>query len=144
MTFEQSALFALFAVLFGFLIWGRFRYDLVAFTALLIAVIAGFVDPQEAFQGFGHPAVVIIALVLVVSRGLTNSGAVEMIARYVLKPDRGLSLHISVMAAVGAVLSAIINNVAALALLMTLDIDAAKKANRAISLTLMPLSFGTI
>lgn len=144
MTIDQILLFSLFGILFGFLIWGRFRYDLVAFTALLVAVVAGFVTPQAAFAGFGHPAVVIIALVLIVSRGLTNSGAVELVARYVVQPDRTLSLHISIMAFVGAVLSAIINNVAALALLMTLDIDAAKKAKRAVSLSLMPLSFGTI
>ncbi|MEP3524233.1 MAG: SLC13 family permease [Hyphomicrobiales bacterium] len=144
MTIDQILLFSLFGILFGFLVWGRFRYDLVAFTALLIAVLAGFVSPKEAFEGFGHPAVVIIALVLIVSRGLTNSGAVELIARFVVQPDRKLSLHISIMAFVGAILSAIINNVAALALLMTLDIDAAKKAKRAVSLSLMPLSFGTI
>lgn len=144
MTADQILLFALFGILFAFLIWGRFRYDLVAFTALIVAVVAGFVNPKEAFEGFGHPAVVIIALVLIVSRGLINSGAVELIARFVVQPNRRLSLHISVMASVGAILSAIINNVAALALLMTLDIDAAKKAKRAISLTLMPLSYGTI
>lgn len=144
MTTDQIMLFGLFGLLFGFLIWGKIRYDLVAFAALLIAVLAGFIEAKEAFYGFGHPAVVIIALVLIVSRGLMNSGAVELIARYVVNPERSLSLHISIMSIAGALLSAIINNVAALALLMTLDIDAAKKAKRAVSLSLMPLSFGTI
>lgn len=144
MTGDQIALFALFGVLFAFLIWGRVRYDLVAFTALLIAVFAGYVAPADAFAGFGHPAVVIIALVLIVSRGLVNSGAVELIARFVVAPDRALPTHISIMAVAGAALSAVINNVAALALLMTLDMDVARKAKRAVSLTLMPLSFATI
>ncbi|MEZ5912131.1 MAG: SLC13 family permease [Paracoccaceae bacterium] len=124
--------------------WGRFRYDLVAFAALMVAVLAGFVHPEEAFAGFGHPAVVIVALVLVISRGLTNSGAVELIGRRLLSPDRGLPGHISVMAVAGAAMSALMNNVAALALLMTLDIEAAQKARRAASLSLMPLSFATI
>lgn len=144
MTTDQMALFGLFAALFGFLVWGRVRYDLVAFAALLIAVFAGYVAPADAFAGFGHPAVVIIALVLIVSRGLVNSGAVELIARFVVAPDRPLPVHISIMAVAGAALSAIINNVAALALLMTLDMDVAKKAKRAVSLSLMPLSFATI
>ncbi|MGB3277624.1 MAG: SLC13 family permease [Pseudorhodobacter sp.] len=144
MTTEQAMLFAVFAVLFGMLIWGRFRYDLVAFVALLVTVLLGLIDPAQAFEGFGHPAVVIIALVLIVSRGLMNSGAVELIARFVTNPDRSLPVHISVMAVAGAALSAVINNVAALALLMTLDMDAARKAKRAVSLSLMPLSFGTI
>ncbi|WP_349363538.1 MAG: SLC13 family permease [Roseitalea porphyridii] len=144
MTGDQIFLFALFGVLFAFLVWGRVRYDLVAFTALLIAVFAGHVEPDAAFAGFGHPAVVIIALVLIVSRGLVNSGAVEWIARFVVAPDRPVPVHISVMAVVGAALSAVINNVAALALLMTLDMDVARKAKRAVSMTLMPLSFATI
>ncbi|QBK29560.1 SLC13 family permease [Roseitalea porphyridii] len=144
MTGDQILLFALFGVLFAFLVWGRVRYDLVAFTALLIAVFAGHVEPDAAFAGFGHPAVVIIALVLIVSRGLVNSGAVELIARFVVAPDRPVPVHISVMAVVGAALSAVINNVAALALLMTLDMDVARKAKRAVSMTLMPLSFATI
>jgi hypothetical protein len=144
MTTDQIMLFGILVVLFGLLVWGRFRYDLVAFVALLVTVMAGLIAPEDAFHGFGHPAVVIIALVLIVSRGLMNSGAVEMIARYVTRPDRAVPVHIGIMAVVGAVLSAIINNVAALALLMSLDMDAARKAKRAVSLTLMPLSFGTI
>ena len=140
MTTDQIMLFAILIVLFAMLVWGRFRYDLVAFVALLVTVLAGLIAPEEAFHGFGHPAVVIIAL----SRGLMNSGAVEFIARFVTSPDRALPTHIGIMAVAGAVLSAIINNVAALALLMSLDMDAARKAKRAVSLTLMPLSFGTI
>ena len=119
-TTDQIFLFGLFGLLFAMLVWGRVRYDLVAFAALLVAVFAGHVAPDAAFAGFGHPAVVIIALVLIVSRGLVNSGAVELIARFVVAPDRALPVHISVMAVAGAALSAVINNVAALALLITL------------------------
>jgi len=144
MTSDQIFLFTLFAAVFALLIWGRIRYDLVAFTALVIAAISGFVTPAEAFTGFGHPAVVIIALVLIVSRGLLNSGAVEMIAGLVLSSNRPLPLHIGIMSVVGAALSAVINNVAALALLMSLDMEAAEKAKRAAALSLMPLSFATI
>ena len=144
MTTDQIQLFVLFGLVFAFLIWGRVRYDLVAFLALMIAVLMGLVDSHAAFEGFGHPAVVIIALVLIVSRGLINSGAVELIGRWVSSPGRKLPTHISIMAIVGAGLSAVINNVAALALLMNLDMEAARKAKRAVSLSLMPLSFGTI
>lgn len=144
MTGEQIFLFALFGATFAFFVWGRVRYDLVAFSALLIAVAAGHIEPESAFEGFGHPAVIIIALVLIVSRGLVNSGAVERIARLVVAPDRAVPGHIGVMAVVGAALSAVINNVAALALLMPLDLEAAAKAKRAAALTLMPLSFATI
>ena len=144
MTGEQIFLFVLLAAVFGMLVWGRIRYDLVAFAALIIAVAGGVVPAHDAFTGFGHEAVVIIALVLIVSRAMLNSGAVELIAQYVVSPDRSLPVHISVMSLVGAALSAVINNVAALVILMTLDIETAKKAKRAVSLSLMPLSFATI
>lgn len=144
MTTDQMLLFGILILLFANLVWGRFRYDLVAFVALLATVLLGLIDYGQAFSGFGHPAVVIIALVLIVSRGLMNSGAVELIARVVTRPGRALPAHIGIMAVAGAALSAVINNVAALALLMSLDMDAARKAKRAVSVTLMPLSFGTI
>lgn len=144
MTGDQIFLFGLLGAVFAMLVWGRVRYDLVAFSALIIAVAGGVVDPHDAFEGFGHEAVVIIALVLIVSRAMLNSGAVELIAQFVVSPDRSLPVHISVMSVVGAALSAVINNVAALVILMTLDIETAKKAKRAVSLSLMPLSFATI
>jgi hypothetical protein len=95
MTTDQIMLFGILVVLFGLLVWGRFRYDLVAFVALLVTVMAGLIAPEDAFHGFGHPAVVIIALVLIVSRGLMNSGAVEMIARYVVTARPGSFRSIS-------------------------------------------------
>ena len=141
---DQTVLFLILGAVFGFLLWGRVRYDLVAFGALVVAVIAGAVPSGVAFSGFGHPATVIVALVLIVSRGLSNSGAVELLARYVVSSTRPLIVHIGLMSGVGAVLSAVMNNVAALALLMPIDSEAATRAQRGPGLTLMPLSFATI
>ena len=144
MTKDQILLFSLFGLVFAFLLWGRFRYDLVAFGALLIALILGVVPKDQAFSGFGHPATIIVAMVLVVSRGLTNSGAVDMVARRLIDAGRSLSAHIGMMAGIGAVLSAFMNNVAALALLMPVELQAASRAGRSPGLTLMPLAFATI
>jgi di/tricarboxylate transporter len=144
LTADQITLFALLFFVFVFLIWGRWRYDLVAFVALLGALLAGVVPLDLAFSGFGHPAVVIIALVLIVSRGLANSGAIELLARFVVSGTRKLATHVGIMASLAAVLSAVMNNVAALALLMPVDIKAADKAGRSPALSLMPLSFASI
>ncbi|MGB5354341.1 MAG: SLC13 family permease, partial [Woeseia sp.] len=144
MTIDQIALFGLLFFVFVFLVWGRWRYDLVAFVALLAAVLLGLVPTADAFSGFGHPATVIIALVLIVSRGLSNSGAVELLARIAIDSSRRLAVHIGIMSSLAAVLSAVMNNVAALALLMPVDIQAAKKAGRSPALSLMPLSFASI
>ena len=144
MTLDQTVLFGLLFLVFVFLIWGRWRYDLVAFVALLVALLTGIVPASQAFSGFGHPATVIIALVLIVSRGLSNSGVIEYIARFVVDSSRKLSSHIGIMSALAASLSALMNNVAALALLMPVDLQAAKKSGRSPSLSLMALSFASI
>ena len=144
MTTDQIILFSLFGVVFAMLLWGRFRYDLVAFVALLAGLVLGVVPKDQAFSGFGHPATVIVALVLVVSRGLVVSGAVEMLTGRLIDAGRSLSGHIAMMAGLGGALSAVMNNVAALALLMPVDLNAAAKAERSPGLTLMPLAFATI
>lgn len=144
MTNEQIILFAIMGGVLALLVWGRIRYDLVAFSALALAVIVGVVDKDTAFAGFGHPAVIIIALVLIVSRALLQSGAVDLLTRNVISAQRGIRPHIAIMGLVGGALSAFMNNVAALALLMPVDMQAADKAKRSRSVTLMPLSFATI
>ncbi len=144
MTTDQGILFAIFAGFFIVLLSGKWRYDLVAFVALLSGVITGVVKSDAAFSGFGHPATIVVALVLVVSAGLVRSGAVFLITRTMIDAGRSVGAHITIMGGVGAVLSAFMNNVAALALLMPVDMQTARKAGRNPGATLMPLSFATI
>ncbi|MGH6896104.1 MAG: SLC13 family permease [Geminicoccaceae bacterium] len=144
MTTVQIILFALLIAVFALLIWGRWRYDLVAFVALVAALILGVVPADQAFAGFGHPATAIVALVLIVSGGLSSSGVIALITRHVSDASRSVSRHVALMAGVAAGLSSVMNNVAALALLMPVDLEAATKAERSPALTLMPLSFATL
>ena len=144
MTADQMILFALFGGVFAMLLWGRFRYDVVAFTALLLGVVLGVVPKADAFSGFGHPATIIVALVLIVSAGLVRSGAVLWITRRLVDSTRRVGAHVAIMGGIGAALSAFMNNVAALALLMPVDVATARKAGRRPGVTLMPLSFATI
>jgi len=132
-----------FATLLAFL-WGRWRHDMVAVAALLACVVTGLVEPQAAFSGFGHPAVVTVAAVLIVSRALLLSGAVERLAPRVLPTSAGPTLTIAALTALGAVLSAFMNNVGALALLMPLALQQAARRNLPPGAVLMPLSFGSI
>lgn len=144
MTFQQILLFALFAALLGMLLWGRYRYDLVAAGGLLIAVALGLVPEGDAFSGFSNPAVIVVALVLVVSRAFENSGVLGFLAQWMTSAKRPTGAHIATLGGLGAALSGVINNVAALALLMPLDIRAARQAGRPPGATLMPLAFATI
>ena len=144
MTTDQILLFTILAGVLGLLLWGRWRYDVVAFSALLIAVVVGVIPATDAFEGFGHSATIVVALVLVVGHGLSRSGVVELIASKIIRAGAALSSHIGIMSLLAATLSSLMNNVAALALLMPLDIEAAAKAKRSPALTLMPISFASI
>ena len=81
MVFEQILLVGIFFLLFSLLLWGKFRYDLVAFSVLISSVAIGVVPYKNAFDGFAHPATIIVALVLIVSKGLINSGAIFLLGR---------------------------------------------------------------
>ena len=144
MNEQQFLLFAVFGGILIFLLWGRYRYDLVAAAGLLIAVAVGLVPDEAAFSGFSNPAVVIVALVLVASRAFENSGVLNLLTRRLASKERSVVAHIALIGGIGAALSTVINNVAALALLMPIDIKAARQAGRPPSQTLMPLAFATI
>lgn len=144
LTYQQIVLFALLGLVLVGLLWGKWRYDLVAFAALIVGVVLGVVPADTAFSGFGNDATIIIALVLVVTAGLSRSGAVDLITRHAVSRDRSLPVHISVMGGIGALFSGFMNNVAALAILMPVDIQAAQKAGRSPAPSLMPLAFATI
>ncbi|MDC9701620.1 MAG: SLC13 family permease [Alphaproteobacteria bacterium] len=144
MTLEQGLIFLIITSVFGLLLWGRWRYDSIAFGALILAASLRLITVEQTFAGFGHPAVIIIALVLLISKGLSNSGAIELISAHMTRKTQSMTTYISSMSALAALLSAIMNNVAALTLLMPVDIKAAKKAKRSPALTLMPLSFASI
>jgi len=131
------------AVLFLF-IWGRWRYDIIAIGAMLMVTISGIVPVQEVFLGFGHPATLTVAMVLIISRGLLNSGVIDLLAEHVLRPLKSTTGQIGLMSFVAAGLSAVMNNVGALALLMPAAVRSAAKAKRPPAAILMPLSFASI
>lgn len=144
MAADQIFLLVLLAALLVLFAWGRWRYDVVAFVALVVATLAGTVPTDAMFAGLGHPATVTVALVLVISRGLRNSGAVALIARNVLVPLPAPARQVGLFAGVGAFLSTVMNNVGALALVMPAALQSAGKAGHPPSRILMPLSFATM
>ncbi|MGD9852689.1 MAG: SLC13 family permease [Nitrospirales bacterium] len=143
-TSQQIMLLVLLAGLLVFFIWERWRYDLVALAALLLAVVGGLVPSEEAFLGFGHPAVITVAAVLIISKALSNAGAVEVLTRYVRVATRSPSLHVAVLSTLGGLISTVMNNVGALALLMPVAMQSSIEAKRSPAVVLMPLAFGSI
>jgi di/tricarboxylate transporter len=131
------------ATLIGF-VWGRWRYDVVAVFALLAVVLTGLVAPEKAFDGFAHPAVITVAAVLVISRGLQNAGIVDVVAK-LIAPLRGReNLQIAAQCSAAAALSSFMNNVGALALMLPVALRNAYRDNYPPAKSLMPLAFASL
>ncbi|MEQ8348148.1 MAG: SLC13 family permease [Sneathiellaceae bacterium] len=141
MTTEQIAICALLAATLGLFAWGRWRYDLVALTALLAAVLLGLVPTGEAFSGFAHPAVITVAAVLVLGRMLMLSGVIDWLASRMVPTAGPAWLQVGSLCLIVTVLSAFMNNVGALALLMPVAIASAARAERSPAILLMPMAF---
>ena len=144
MTAEQILLLTVLVAIMAMFLWGRWRHDLVAMGALLVCVLTGLVPAKEAFSGFGHPAVITVACVLVLGYGLLNSGAVDVLAKRFLPKSAGPTVSILALIGLAALLSAFMNNVGALALLMPVAIQMSAKLELPPGKVLMPLAFGSI
>ncbi len=144
MVTNQAVVFATLALALGFFIWGRWRYDLVAVLALLFLTVAGIVPGEEAFYGFGHPAVITVAAVLILSRALMNSGLVDYIVRIMGRVNNHPNLQFVMLVTAVTICSAFMNNIGALALFMPVAIRIARKNKRSPSILLMPLAFGSL
>ncbi|NKB32371.1 MAG: SLC13 family permease [Pseudomonadales bacterium] len=144
MNSDQTILLLILLALLVLLVWGRWRYDIVALGALFTASVFGIVPQTELFTGFGNPATITVVLVLIVSFGLTKSGAVEFVTDFIEPVVDQPFLHIAALTFLAAFLSMFMNNVGALALLMPIAIQSTTRAGRAPATVLMPLSFGSI
>ena len=144
MTGEQAYVFAVLGAALALFLWGRWRYDLVALLALMAVVVAGIIPSEQAFSGFSHPAVITVAAVLVLGRGLRNSGLVDLMSRRVSQVAGQPYLLISSLTGLVAILSAFMNNVGALALVMPVALKTAMDADQPPSMVLMPLAAGSI
>lgn len=123
---------------------GKWRYDVVAIMALLVLTIADIVPAAEAYKGFGHPAVVTVAAVLILSRALYNSGVVDVIADWYSRIPQYLTVRMAALAGITAFLSAFMNNVGAVSLLLPVAIRVSHRSGKPPSLFLMPLAFASL
>lgn len=144
MTIQQWIIFGTLFLTLVLFITGRWRYDIVSLMALLIVVLTGLVPVDEAFSGFSNPAVITVAAVLVISKGLQNSGLVETIGQSLLKLKCGTSTQLLALTTIVAFLSAFMNNVGALALMLPVALQISARKNQPPSSLLMPLAFASL
>ena len=140
----QALILAILAATIALFLWGRWRHDMVAVTALLACVVTGLLPGAQAFAGFGHPAIITVACVLVLSAGLQRSGAVDALIQRLLPSTGSVLGTTTILTAMAALLSAFMNNVGALALLMPVGMQLAQRYRLPPSKVLMPLSFASI
>ena len=154
MTIDQIAIFCIIIFTFSLFIWGKFRYDIVSIISLSTLFITDLflggeksnliLNSSNLFIGFGHPAVITVALVLIISQALRNSGVVDFISRKISILSHNQLTHIASLSGVATICSAIMNNVGALALMLPVALKTATKQNRSPSIILMPLAFASI
>ncbi|MGC9362728.1 MAG: SLC13 family permease, partial [Candidatus Syntrophosphaera sp.] len=141
---QQMIVFVTLILAMAMFVWGRIRYDLVALCALFILAIFGVVSPREAFSGFGHAAVITVVAVMIISRAMLASGVIDATARHLKKLGGNILLQVLTLSAITAVASAFMNNVGALAIMMPIAIQLARKNKYPPSFILMPLAFSSL
>jgi len=144
MTQDQVIILAILLVAGAMFLWGKWRHDMVALGTLLTCVIAGVVPSSAAFAGFSHPAVITVACVLVLSQGLQTTGAIDALSTRILPTSTHPTIAIAAITGLAALLSAFMNNVGALALLMPVALQMSSRLNLPPSKVLMPLAFCSI
>jgi len=142
-TIDQAIVLGTLIVALALFLHGHIRYDIVALLALFIVTLAGIVGWDQAFSGFSNPAVITVAAVLVISRGLQNAGLVGLITRRISRLGNQPTTQVSILTGLVTVFSAFMNNVGALALMMPVSIRRARKSDLPPSVLLLPLAFGS-
>ena len=130
--------------LLGMFIWSNFRYDALAVGALVILIIIGVIPANQAFDGFAHPAVITVALVLIISQGLKNSGLTGLVGKLIGTRSFTKFQFLICLLFIAAILSSFINNIGALAILLPITLNICQKMNWHPSRFLMPLAFACI
>jgi di/tricarboxylate transporter len=144
MTTPQVAAFAILAAMMALFVWGRLRYDMVAIVALLAGIAAGIVPYDKAFSGFSDDIVIIVASALVVSAAVARSGVIETALRPLAPLLTTPTVQVFALTAVVAAMSGFVKNIGALAMMMPVAFQLARKTGTPPSAMLMPMAFGSL
>lgn len=144
MTAEQTLSFLVLGAMMIFFIWGRFRYDIVACSALMLSVAVGIVPFDNAFDGFSDDIVIIVGSALIVSAGVARSGVVDAAIQRFLPDLQSVRAQLALLVVTVTVLSAFIKNIGALAIMIPVAFQFARRSNVQPSVFLMPMAFGSL
>ncbi len=144
MTLDQYLITGILVLTLFLFILNKWRYDVVAMFALVLATLLGLVKQDDMFAGFGHPAVITVAAILVISHALQHSGALEIVTNWLRRFGKRPSLQLFLLTGLVAICSGFMNNVGALALFLPVTVALAKRRKKHPGSMLMPVSFASL
>jgi di/tricarboxylate transporter len=144
MTTDQLLAFAVIAGMMVMFVWGRIRYDLVAGLALLVALLVGVVPFDKAFSGFSNDILFIVGAALLVSAAVTRSRLMEGLLQKLGPQFSSVRAQVILLVTVVTVLSAFVKNIGALAMMLPVAFQMAKRSKVSPSVFLMPMAFGSL
>jgi di/tricarboxylate transporter len=144
LTFPQVLSVAVIALMMAAFIWGRFRYDLIAAVSLLVAVAVGVVPMDHAFSGFSDDIVIIVGSALLVSAGVARSGIMEYAIRRYAPELSSVRAQLALLVIVVGLLSAFVKNIGAVAIMIPIAFQFARRSNTSPSVFLMPMAFASL
>ncbi len=144
MTTEQILAFTVIGIMMAVFIWDRFRYDIVACCALVLAVAVGIIPVDEAFSGFSDDIVIIVGSALVVSAAVARSGIVDLAIKKFFPNLTSVRAQLALLMVAVAVLSAFIKNIGALAIMMPVAFQFSRRSGVSPSKYLMPMAFSAL
>ena len=145
MTLDNILVLVILVVSIVLFVSEKLRVDIVALLVLVTLIITGLLTPQEAFAGFASPAVITVWAIFIISGALVHSGVADALARTMLRlaGRNPIRLMVIIMITVG-VMSAFMNNVGAVAILLPAVVGIARQTNIAPSKLLIPLAFASL
>jgi di/tricarboxylate transporter len=144
MTTPQILAFVIIGAMMAGFIWGRLRYDLVAALALLASVAVGIVPFEAAFTGFADDIVIIVGCALLVSAAVSRSGVMEVALLKFAPNLTSPRIQLIVLVCIVAGLSAFVKNIGALAIMIPIAFQMARRSGVSPSMFLMPMSFAAL
>lgn len=123
----------------------RISFDVTSLILLAILMVSGILTPKEGLSGFSNPATVTIACMFILSEGLRRTGALDIVGDYFFKLSKlNYRLAMFIIMLVVGVISAFINNTAAVAIFIPVIISLSKDLGKSASKLLMPMSFAAM
>ncbi len=144
MQTNQWLAVGLIAIMMVVFVWGRFRYDVVAVGTLIAALALGIVKPEHAFGGFADDIVIIVGSALVVSAAISRSGVMDVLLRRFSADRRGPRVQLVILVLTVGLMSAFVKNIGALAIMIPVAMQMARKSGVSVSRFLMPMSFASL